>query len=310
MPTCDESPPSYLQNVDYDDVLHLYRGWRRSERALEEKSREFALLQAKSDQLQESHIRFRAQIKSLETIKEFAMKLQSQLRIAQQENTYLVKENKELVHSNSKAETQSVELTNAVVSKTQACRDAMSQADKLRGLNKESIAEQELLAAKLTSEEALRVAAETRLTSNNDLVSTLRTENNNLRKNLDSNLIHATQCDQQLDIASQQISFLSEEAAKSNSIKELLHTAELEVGVLKGDISRLLRLMDHYPASKEFLQRWHISDGMSFIGMGVLPSNISPEEMDATPLLSSPKNHRIPFGEGASHDDCLYVLID
>ena len=44
MPTGEETLPSHLQNVDYDDVLHLYRGWRRSERALEERNREFALL--------------------------------------------------------------------------------------------------------------------------------------------------------------------------------------------------------------------------------------------------------------------------
>ena len=44
------------------------------------------------------------------------------------------------------------------------------------------------------------------------------------------------------------------------------------MGVLKGDIARLLRLMEHHPAARDFLDRWHDSDGLAFVGMGEQPS--------------------------------------
>ena len=304
MPTGEETLPSHLQNVDYDDVLHLYRGWRRSERALEERNREFALLKAKSEQLQESHIRFRAQILSLETIKDFAMKLQSQLSIVQGENMYLLKENKELTRSNLQIDTLSKEQANEIIIQTQACKDALSEADTLRGFSKESIAQQEEISAKLVSEVATRVAAETRLKNNDGQISNLRAENSTLRKNLDSHITKATQCEKQLEMASQQISYLSEEVAKANVAREMTSSVESEVTVLKGDISRLLRLMDHYPASKEFLQRWHVSDGLSFIGMGASSEN----DGNSWPL-SSLMNYRSPLGEIPSNCDSSFIWI-
>ena len=45
-----------LLNVDYDDVLHLYRGWRRSEGLLRDKNRELNTFRARVKSLQESHI--------------------------------------------------------------------------------------------------------------------------------------------------------------------------------------------------------------------------------------------------------------
>ena len=266
--------PIDLENVDYDDVLHLYRGWRRSERALEEKNREFDLLKVKTEQLQESHIRFRAQIQSLESVKEYTVNLQSQLTRMQEENEFLTKENKQLVESTAKAEKQSQELNKVDVAKNQAFRDAQSEAIKLREENREAKAEQKELEDKLSNEIASRVTTETLLTNNDEVVDILRAENNSLRKKAENNLARMNHCDEQLEITSRQITALSEEVARSNEAKESMVTSEAEVGVLKGDISRLLRLMDHYPASKEFLERWHVSDGMSFLGMGV-PSDSS-----------------------------------
>ena len=53
---------SDLHNVDYEDVFHLYRGWRKAEGALKEKSKELNVLKIRVKQLQESHIKFRGQI--------------------------------------------------------------------------------------------------------------------------------------------------------------------------------------------------------------------------------------------------------
>ena len=56
-----------LTNVDYEDVLHLYRGWRKSEGALKDKTKELNALKIRVKQLQESHIKFRGQIQALES---------------------------------------------------------------------------------------------------------------------------------------------------------------------------------------------------------------------------------------------------
>jgi hypothetical protein len=45
------------------------------------------------------------------------------------------------------------------------------------------------------------------------------------------------------------------------------------VGVLKGDIARLLRLLEHYPMAQDFLARWHDSDGLAFMGMPLPKDN-------------------------------------
>lgn len=59
-----------LMNVDYDDVLHLYRGWRKSEASLKEKVKELNSLKEKVKDLQDSHAKFRGKMQALESVKE------------------------------------------------------------------------------------------------------------------------------------------------------------------------------------------------------------------------------------------------
>ena len=55
--------------------------------------------------------------------------------------------------------------------------------------------------------------------------------------------------------------------ANINITKNQLSSAEAEAGVLRGDISRLILLLEHSPETKEFLAHWKDSGGMDFIGM-------------------------------------------
>ena len=57
-----------LLNVDYDDVLQLYRGWRRSEGMLKDKDKELAAMYERVEQLQTQHSKFRGQMAALEGI--------------------------------------------------------------------------------------------------------------------------------------------------------------------------------------------------------------------------------------------------
>ena len=115
-----------LHNVDYEDVLHLYRGWRKAEGALKEKNKELNALKIRVKQLQESHIKFRGQIQALESVKELTVSLQAQLATTQQENISLVNDNKELKSLNQQAEDMLRERANQEAEQTKAFRDVSS----------------------------------------------------------------------------------------------------------------------------------------------------------------------------------------
>jgi hypothetical protein len=148
----------------------------------------------------------------------------------------------------------------------------------LRGRYEElSISQREL--EKMTADEqAMRMAAETRLTSSEGTIDSLREENRALRMKLDSTTQRMTQCDESLAQASEQLATLSKEVAGIADTRDSLATAQAEVGILKGDIARLMRLLEHYPSAKGFLQKWRDGESMSFMGIpGVGASSLEEE---------------------------------
>ena len=284
MTTDAESFPIDLDKVDYDDVLSLYRGWRKSENALEVKNREYNLLFLKTEQLQESHNRFREQILSLESVRDFAIKLQAQMCEVQQENELLSKENKELSCAIAKIEADSSKLRSTATESDKANADAQLAIRALQSKCEESIAKQRALEMKLSSEILSRTSAESLLLSNDGAVESLKVENDILSDKLGVITSRMMQCDEDLLLASKHVSSLTDEVTDAKEGRERMITAEKEVGILKGDVSRLIRLLDHFPASKEFLNRWYASDGLTFLGMGV-PWSV--EEQSFVPLSAT-----------------------
>ena len=76
-----------------------------------------------------------------------------------------------------------------------------------------------------------------------------------------------TQCDGELAVASNQLNTLSKEIAHISSTQQRLSAAEVEVGMLKGDISRLIHLLDHYEGAQSFIAQWRDSKNMTFVGL-------------------------------------------
>jgi len=173
-----------------------------------------------------------------------------------------------LIESKDSADKEFQEMKKAENERNKALKDSQIESAMLRERYHEVAVSHKELEKMLSNEVASKGSAETRMTSNDEVVDSLRKEKNSLHLKLDATVLRMNQCDQELSHAAQQLSALSQEVARANQIKEQMLTADAEVGVLKGDISRLLRLMDHYPASKTFLDRWYDSDGMSFMGMG------------------------------------------
>ena len=112
------------------------------------------------------------------------------------------------------------------------------------------------------------MSADTRLHTTEQLLNESREENKSLRSKLDQNTLRLSQCDQELAHASEQLASLSDEVALLNMTKDRLNSTEAEKGILKGDIARLIRMLENYPAAKGFLKKWKESDGLSFLGVG------------------------------------------
>lgn len=256
-----------LTNVDYEDVLHLYRGWRKSEGALKDKNKELAALRARVKQLQDSHTRFRGQIQALESVKELTISLQTQLSTVQQENAQLVLENKELVELNKQAENMLRDRANAETQQQKSFRDVQIEFAMLRGRYEEISISQKNLEEMAADEQVMRMTAEGRLHAAEDTINALREEIRGLRLKLDATSTRIHQSDQELAHASEQLSSLAREVSGIAKEREALATAEAENGILKGDIARLLRLLEHYPAAKGFLTRWRDADDLSFLGV-------------------------------------------
>lgn len=256
-----------LMNVEYEDVLHLYRGWRKSESALKDKNKELAALKARVAQLQDSHVKFRGQIQSLDSVKELTVTLQNQLAVMQQENKQLAMENKELAQLNIRADELLREKETEEEGQTRVLRDVQMDFATLRGRYEETTRAHRELEKLASDEQALRLATEARFNSMEDTVHALREENRQLREQIDSAAMRLSQCDQELLHASEQLGSLSRESSTLHAAKSSLATKEAEVALLKGDIARLLHVMERAPATRAFLSHWQDSGGMDFVGI-------------------------------------------
>ena len=264
-----------MRNVEYEDVLHLYRGWRRSESALKDKNKELAQLKARITQLQESHVKFRNQIQSLDSVKDLTVTLQNQLSILQQDNKQLADENKELAQLNIRADELLREKESQEESQTKMLRDVQIDFATLRGRYEETTKAHRELERLASDEQALRLAAESRFHESEEITNALREENRTLRHQLDAAGMRLNQCDQELLHASEQLTNFSREVSVMNVARTDLSTKEAEFALAKGDISRLLHLLEHSPATSGFIAHWQDSGGMDFVGIDRDVSGVS-----------------------------------
>ena len=276
-----------LSNVDYDDVLHLYRGWRKSENALRSKNKELNELKARVKQLHDSHIKFRSQIQALEAVKELTVSLQTQLSVLTEENNRLATENRELCELNTQAENLLRERMEVENQQSRALRNIQVDFATLRGRYEEISSSQRDLEALAADEQAMRMSCEARLEQAENTAENLRNENTALRIQLDATTLRMNQCDNELAHASEQLSSLGREIAHISAAGEAFSASQAEIGVLKGDIARLLRLLEHYPAAKGFIVRWQDSEGMSFVGIQNKETSGSPTRRAKLPRDSN-----------------------
>lgn len=259
-----------LNNINYDDILLLYKGWKRSEVLLRDKTNELRELKAKIKQLNDSHYQFRSKINALESVKELTISLQSQVNILKDNNDKLMKDNKELADLNFKAE--------------EYLREHLENEKKLSDehnlLKKEHIRLTEkyesLLVSKkssdiLASDEQLqRLNFEKKLQISNETIEKLQKHNFDLSNQLEQKQLQTQNHFVELQNATEQLVILSSELNRIRVSNEKMTTYESEIGMVRGDIARLIHLMEAYPPPiHSFVEHWNDSEGMAFVGKGI-----------------------------------------
>jgi hypothetical protein len=255
-----------LLNVDYEDVLHLYRGWRHAEGQLKDKNKELSAMRTRVKQLQDSHVKFRGQIQALESVKELTITLKTQLAALEEENKKLAIENSTLSEVNNQAEELLIEGEESAKKLSVQVNKTSIEYAELKGRYEHVMGSHTQLEALVSEEQSARLSAESRVKTMEQIVDKLTSENRELKWKVDTAQSKLSQCDKEIAHAASQLSGLSEEVADMANMRERMAQAETEKDILRGDIVRLLRLLEHYPAGKGFVKQWQDSEGMSFVG--------------------------------------------
>lgn len=259
-----------LMNVDYNDILHLYRGWRKSESILKDKDRELAELRLRVKSLQDSHAKFSNQIQGLESVKVLTMELQKQVSNLEQVNKNLVSENEELARLNMNGEEIIKKYEEKEAKNLKTIKNIQYELANLKGKYEENLKIQNQLEASNKQEQASKQAIELKLAQRDDLIKQLKEENQSLTNKLNQQQLKLDQYDHELLHASEQLSSLSKEIVNISNLRKNLNHSEVELNIIKGDISRLLRIIEKFSLTsggKEFIGHWVDSGGMCFMGL-------------------------------------------
>lgn len=258
-----------LMNVEYDDVLHLYRGWRRAENILKDKNKEIIKLQEKIVQYEQSTSKFHVQIESLEAVKELTIDLQNQLTILNQQNNKLVTENLELAELNIQAEEFLKEKVDKEDKNVEMLRKTQMDLATLRGRYEEIIIAKRDLELILADEQLARLSIEKRLKSTEDTLPIIRSENIQLKSKLVLSNSKLKQSLNELDHVSEHLSILSDEIQNIKKKDTKISNAVRENEILKGDICRLIKILENYPPAAKFIKRWHESDELHYADQNI-----------------------------------------
>lgn len=255
-----------LLNIEYDDILHLYRGFRKAEGLLNDKSKEYESLKKSNAELLEANAKAMDRIKSLEGIRDSTGHLEQQIYQLRQQNEQLLQENNELSQVSIQAEEilrekaahedKNQRTTQQLASQLQDIQDKYEVLSKtnyeLSSQLQQEVMEKTVAAAQVkeAEEESERRGEEVYL----------------LKKKLEEAKERLAACDRDLNMASEQLLELSNEVGAIAREERQVQVSTTENALLRRDVARLLQLLENYPGANGFLGQWRDSNGMSYVG--------------------------------------------
>jgi hypothetical protein len=261
-----------LLNLDYDDVLHLYRGWRAAETQVKDKTKEINALRERLAVQQQENSEFKDNLHTLEGLRDLKIKLETDLAFTEKENDQLKGDLRNVQESHNSLE-NIIKSKEALVEQQRGyIQNLEIEITSQKGMYAECVetikVKNNLLEEEIARTKALRID----LSTTQDIVATLKRDNETLKGKLDTTTARMLQCDRNLAHASEQLRDLTVEvggmAKEKFDLRDNVSQFEAEVNILQKDISRLLQLLEHYPSSKRFLNSWRASQGMTFVGAG------------------------------------------
>ena len=254
-----------LINIDYQELLKIYRNWKASESIIISKTKDLKALTLKYNNIHELNIQYQGRIKALESVKDITLTFQNQLTQLKNENESLKAQNNELLAATK-------DLENILNSKL---GDDNTQVEQLTHIHSEfSLLSERYKSLEhnnlhieniLAKEKANTRAYETQIIVLENKISTLIDENYRYKSQLETSHNRLAQCDKELAHASNQLYNLSLEMTNIHNKKEEIVTNTWEIELLKTDISRLLKLIEHIPSLSEFLYKWQDSIRLSYM---------------------------------------------
>lgn len=202
-----------LESIEFDDVMHLYRGWRKAENGLRDKIREVNLLRERLQKQDEMIGQQRGRIKALESVAELAGNLQVQVATLSNENHRIIEQNKELAEINISAETLLHDKISSEYNTNEAVKSLRNDLMIMQGRYDEQSDTRRQLESLLNDEQLIKEQLNLNVKSLNETVDTLRQENKSLRIRIDSLTQKNKQCDRDLEHAMEQLNTLSRDIA-------------------------------------------------------------------------------------------------
>jgi DNA repair exonuclease SbcCD ATPase subunit len=285
---------SDIFKMDHNELLKMYRNWKKSESVIKFKNDEIKMLKNNSKYFEDSNIKLRGQVQALESVRDLVSTFQIQLSSLREENLQLKKENSELMELNQQVEftlnQRLVDENHQIQQLTLVHENFKTLAEKYEKLEKSTKEN----SSNNVQEKVHNQSLETEIILLQTKLNQSKKEIYELNEKLSTANNRLTECDKELAHASNQLYNLSLEISYYTQTQKESSCNQWEIELLKNDISRLLKLVVHIPASSEFLKCWQDNQALSYIG-----GQSDPENINIKSFLNSSIHH--------DHDDECFI---
>lgn len=225
-----------LLNIEYDDILHLYRGFRKAEGMLSDKTKELDTLRRSHADVEHSLGNLTDRLRSLESLKDNTGRLESEVYALQTQNEALLRENSELSQISVQAEEVLRERALNDDKMRKRLADLSEELSSLQTNYDNVLKSQHDSSTLLQHDYRDKSTLQQRVQELENEVEHMREENYVLRKKYDKSRRKLEECDIDLREASERLVELAGEVSGFVSEERHAHASRTENHLLRTDI--------------------------------------------------------------------------